>query len=212
MNRTWKVTFEITCFGVTFLFLTSCRKASDDNEPSIPPKAVANQVESPAPPSMSATVSFPSELQVDDSAVNGFVQVTLAKCITGQYEALRSVWTARESPISREEFEKGWHAAKEIRVRALEKVKIAVDETKADSAEPPQKAYALVVDLSLDPEQQIGQRKPERQVVLLLTRESENWRLARAPKNMREWVKKKLDAEDSKSPLHPTSSDAQKGP
>ncbi|MBI1825794.1 MAG: hypothetical protein HYR83_05355 [Planctomycetes bacterium] len=121
---------------------------------------------------------------------------TLENCATGQYESFRSVWTAREAPISREEFEKGWHAAKSIRVRALEKVKLATDVPTSDleATAFPQIAFALAIDLSLDPEQQIGQRNPERQVVLLITREQDGWRLARAAKNMREWIKKKLEA------------------
>jgi ABC-type dipeptide/oligopeptide/nickel transport system ATPase component len=39
-----------------------------------------------------------------------------------------------------------------------------------------------------------GQKEPLRHVVLLILYENDQWRLAKAPKAMREWVKKKVEA------------------
>lgn len=188
------------------LLVGSCRKASEEPGTATPAQPGISAPKTNAETPKGTSVSFPQELNVTDSSVNAFVKSTLESCATGQYESFRSVWTAREGPISREEFEKGWHAAKSIRVRAMEKVKLATDASTSgsDSAASPQIAYALAIDLSLDPEQQIGQRKPERQVVLLVTREKDEWRLARAPKGMREWIKKKFEADTTAQPKNST--------
>lgn len=195
MNATWFIRAELrmaTTLALALLAASSCSKAPD--------QAAQPIVEEKKPAEAKATniVFFPEELRVSDASVDQFVSKALNECADGKYDAFRLLWTAREEPISREEFEKGWHAAKAIRVRALEKVKLAAGEGES-SKENIETVYALMVDLSLDPEQHIGQRKPERQVVLMLVREQDDWRLARAPKQMRDWVKKKMEAGEGKA-------------
>jgi hypothetical protein len=135
---------------------------------------------------------FPAELRVADSMVNEFVTKAMTTCGAGQYEAFRLLWSARETPLPREEFEQGWQAVQNIQVRALEKVMLDADPS-AGRTEP-ETVYALLIEVSLDPAQKVGQKESQRLVVLMLTREHEQWRLATAPKPMREWVKKKIAA------------------
>lgn len=132
---------------------------------------------------------FPDELRVADSTVNEFVTKAMTTCAANEYEAFRLLWSARETPLPREEFEQGWHAVQTIKVRALEKVMLDADPS-AGRAEP-ETVYALLAEVSLDPAQKMGQKEPQRHVVLMLTREHEQWLLAQAPKPMRDWVKKK---------------------
>jgi len=140
---------------------------------------------------------FPDELRVADETVNDFVAKAMSICAAGEYGAFRLLWSVRGDPLPREEFEQGWQAVQNIKVRALEKVMLDADPS-AGRAES-ESVYALLVDVSLDPEQRAGQKKPRREVVLMLIREHEQWRLAQAPKPMREWVKKKLAEASSES-------------
>ncbi len=136
---------------------------------------------------------FPNDLRVADEAVNRFVTRAMTACSTGDYEKFRLLWSARESPLPREEFEEGWHAVQRIKVRVLQEVKLEADP--AVGREAPQTAYALLVDVSLDPTLKAGQKEPVRHVVLMLVLENDEWRLAKAPKAMREWVKNKVPPE-----------------
>lgn len=131
---------------------------------------------------------FPDELRVTDSTVNEYVVKAMTTCAVGEYEAFRLLWSARETPLPREEFEQGWQAVQNIQVRALEQVLLDADPS-ADRTQP-ETVYALLIEVALDPAQKVGQKEPRRLVVLMLTREHEQWRLATAPKPMREWVKK----------------------
>jgi hypothetical protein len=116
----------------------------------------------------------------------------------GEYEAFRLLWSVREDPLPREEFEQGWQAVQTIKVRALERVMLDAD-LNAGRSEP-ETVYALLTDVTLDPTQKAGQKEPQRHVVLMLAREHEQWRLARAPKPMRDWVKNKIAAAPIDSP------------
>lgn len=140
---------------------------------------------------------FPDELHVAELTVNEFVTKAMTTCAAGEYEAFRLLWSARETPLPREEFEQGWQAVQNIQVRALEKVMLDADPN-AGRAEP-ETVYALLAEVSLDPMQKVGQKEPQRHVVLMLTREHEQWRLAQAPKPMREWVKNKIAAASGES-------------
>ena len=142
-------------------------------------------------------LDFPAELHVADSTVNDFVTKAMTTCAAGEYEAFRLLWSVREDPLPRWEFEEGWHAVQTIKVRALERVMLDADPN-AGRAEP-ETVYALLAEVSLDPEQKAGQKKPQRHVVLMLTREHEQWRLAKAPKPMRDWVINKSTAASGES-------------
>ena len=172
---------------VTCVFAAaSCRQES----PSSKPTSAAVEVKT--------ELTFPESLRVTDESVNNFVRAALTQCASGDYEAFRGLWTAKQEPIARAEFNEGWHAVNRIEVRALEKVLLATGE----DAKATQPVYVLAARVELDPAARVGKREPVREIVLMLVRENDQWRLAAAPKDMRDWVKKKLDSppEDSTRP------------
>jgi len=142
-------------------------------------------------------VVFPEKVQVADSSINDFVRTALAQCAAGDYDAFRRLWTVRQEPPPRGEFEEGWRSAREINVRALEKGLLAGGEEKDPAG--PETVYAMLVEVSLDPTRRAGQRAPNREIVLMLSRERDEWRLARPPKAMREWIKKRVEESNAPS-------------
>lgn len=183
--------------AVIGLFVTVMTPACHRDEPektsaSVPSSGAANSKQ----PDL---LVFPDELRVADSTVNEFVTKAMTTCAAGDYEAFRLLWSVREDPLPREEFEQGWQAVQTIKVRALEKVMLDADPN-AGRTEP-ETVYALLTEVSLDPTQKAGQKEPQRNVVLMLAREHEQWRLAQAPKPMRDWVKNKTAATGESVPF-----------
>lgn len=169
-----------------------------------------------------AALIFPKALEVDDPAVNAFVTRAMSICASRYYEDFRLLWSAREDPMSREEFEESWNAVKDIHIRAVRKAKLAglpkdeSDDSAIDSgaafvgpppfgaapsmpvsAKPdnrePQVVYLVAAEVALDPTHRAAARNPKREVVLLLIREHGDWKLARATKAMRSWIKEQID-------------------
>ena len=174
-----------TAIGLFVAVITpACRR--DEPEKTSVAASSSNAAKSKQPD----LLIFPDELRVADSTVNDFVTKAMTTCAAGEYEAFRLLWSVREDPLPREEFEQGWQAVQTIHVRALEKVMLDADPN-AGRTEP-ETVYALLTEVSLDPTQKAGQKEPQRHVVLMLAREHEQWRLARAPKPMRDWVKEKI--------------------
>lgn len=115
-----------------------------------------------------------------------FVRTALTQSAGGNYEAFRALWSAKQEPISRAEFEEGWHAVHRIEVRGLQQAQLEKD----NDGGTPEIVYVLLVEVALDPAQRAGQREPVREIVMMLVREHDQWRLAGAPKEMREWIKR----------------------
>lgn len=159
---------------MALLTLTAgCRKEESQNATPVAP--------TPAP--RRAELIFPDALRVADESVNTFVRDALHQSTLGEYESFRSLWTARQDPISRGEFEEGWQAVDRIEVRGLEKVLLEAEK------DAPEQVYVLLVEVSLDPQRRAGKREPVRQIVLMLVPELDRWKIAAAPKPMRDWIK-----------------------
>jgi hypothetical protein len=156
-------------------FAASCNEDADSKNPDS------------TPASRSAELIFPESLRVDEPGVNQFVSTALAQCAGGEYDAFRSLWTAKQEPISRAEFNEGWDAVRRIEVRALEKALLDLGDGSGD----PEPIYVLFAEVKLDAAARVGRREPVREIVLALVREHDQWRLAGAPKEMRDWVRKK---------------------
>ena len=154
-------------------------------------KSEAGMANPPEPVQSAAVLVFPDELRVGDATVNAFVDHAMTVCSNRDYQAFRLLWSAREDPLTRDEFEEGWHAVKEIRVRGLERVKLAPAPDQGEG--PPQMVYALFAEVGLDPTHQAAQQKARREVVLMIVREHDVWRLAKAPKRMRAWMTDKVE-------------------
>ena len=170
---------------------TNCRE--DHSTPATPPSKRESE-------QSTAELIFPDSLRVADESVNIFVRTALSQCASGNYEAFRALWSAKQDPISRAEFGEGWQAVHRIEVRGLQKVLLAADQGPAAS-EP---VYVLLVEVALDPAQKAGKREPLREIVMMLVHEHEQWRLAGAPKAMREWIKQQNAAPASNSAVSPS--------
>ncbi|MFQ5461749.1 MAG: hypothetical protein ACE5E5_03885 [Phycisphaerae bacterium] len=161
------------------------------------------------PESTRAALVFPKSLRVKEAPVNALLEKAMRLCSEGDYENFRMIWTARQEPISRGEFQKGWAAMKEIRIRALERVALASPiggQADAGSDAAPEIVYVAYAEMTLDPTllEQTAHRQSagtsdakadaRREAVLMIVKELGDWRLAQAPKSMRSWVRKKLAA------------------
>jgi len=164
-----------------------------------------------APESRRAALIFPKSLRVEEAPVNALLEKAMRLCSEGDYENFRMIWTARQEPISRGEFLKGWAAMQQIRIRALERVALATPiggQADADAGREaaPEIVYVAYAEMTLDPKQ-LGRAKhrpgagssdatadARREAVLMIVKELGDWRLAQAPKSMRSWVRKKLAA------------------
>jgi hypothetical protein len=140
---------------------------------------------------------FPDELRVEDESVNEFVRHAMAICGRGEYEPFRLLWSVREEPLPRDQFEEGWQAVKIIRLRALRKAKLIAE--KAGGSPDGEVVYLALAEVELDPEHPAGKKQARREVVLMLIREDERWRIAQPPTAMRDWIRE--IAEKSHVPL-----------
>lgn len=145
--------------------------------------------EAPPPPPAELLV-FPDEVRVEDPSVNEFVESAMTACASGDYERFRLLWSVRQEPLPRNEYEEGWQAVQKIEIRALERAFLS-NGTEPQLSET-EKAYVILADVSLDPTRRAGQREPLREVVLMMVREQDTWRLTRAPKALRNWVRDKI--------------------
>ena len=183
----WLFAWVLPCVAC-MIEAPACRRSQPENSSSA--AAPSASVSSKKPD----LLVFPDALRVADASVNDFVTRAMTTCAKGDYEPFRLLWSAREEPLPRGEYEEGWHAVQTITVRALEKVMLAPN-AKANRPEG-ETVYALLVDVSLDPTHKAGQKKPQRHVVMMLAPESGEWRLARAPTAMRAWIKGKASGAD----------------
>jgi len=153
--------------------------------------ASPSSAESAMRPAIPAQVlSFPESLRVADATVNEFVERAMNACAKGDYDGFRLLWSARQKPLERGEFEAGWLAVKSIDVRALELIKLA---TKTESGgERLDENYVFLAEVCFDPQHPAGRKEPKREVVLLITNEQQQWRLARAPAKIRTWIRERV--------------------
>lgn len=180
-----------TVFLGGILLPSGCRR--DGNTPS-------NGGDADPAPKVRDLLIFPDVLYVEDPRVNEFVGHAMAVCAAGDYDEFRLLWSAREEPLPRKEYEKGWQAVQEIRIQGLERVLLdAKKDGKGASSE--QTVYALLAEVSMDPDHPAAAGEPTREVALMLVHEHEEWRLAKTPKSMRTWLKErfKKQADDGES-------------
>ncbi|RME36469.1 MAG: hypothetical protein D6788_11515 [Planctomycetota bacterium] len=167
-----------------------CALACRPDAPSDTPETKTNP-----PPAPKDVLVFPASLHADDEEVNAFVRRAMETCATGDYDRFRLLWSAREEPLPRAEYEKGWQAVQEIRILALQRV---VLETKGEDDRPRRETvYALLAKVSLDPQHPAAGDRPVRDVALMLVREQNAWRLASAPRKMRQWLKDRFASDRS---------------
>lgn len=168
----------------------ACRRG--ESNPANPASGDAATGERPA------RLVYTDNLHVADSAVNAFINRAMAVCAAGVYSDFRLLWSAGADPMPRDEFEQGWQAVQQIRILAVEKALLEAD-TEPPVAESPV-VYAIYAEVALDPMHPAARTKPNRWVALMLVREQEQWRLARAPKRMRTWIQTQAERAAAISP------------
>jgi len=180
-----RAAFRCACAGVILVLFTlavqggaGCRRETN------PPQESETQK---IPKAGHARLVFPEKVQVEDASVNRFVADVMSLCAQGDYDAFRLRWSAREEPPPRHEFTRGWDALEEIEVLALQKA--AFERDKKASSNEPETIYVLLAEVRLDPQQPAARENSRRSIVLMMVREFEEWRLAKAPGPMRDWIK-----------------------
>lgn len=197
MSRLAQLTLcSCACIALLCLY-PACRRDEDVVQKGVP---AGNAQKKPAD-----LLVFPSALKTEDVSVNAFVKRAMMDCAGGDYDVFRLLWSAREDPLPRGEYEQGWQAAREIRIRALENVILSADPTRGRDED--ETVYVILANVSLDPTHRAGQREANREVVLMLVREHDTWRLARAPKKMRTWIKERVDGDSQELPGPPNTPD-----
>lgn len=166
----------------TGAIIPACRRDVDETPNANSPPAVKKK--------QPDLLVFPDELRIEDDSVNGFVERAMRECASGDYARFRLLWATREEPLARGDYEQGWQAVQEIRIRLLRQIELVAEEAK-----PAERAYAVAADVSLDPDHPAGVKEPNRRVVLLAVREKDEWRLATAPRPVRAWVETQLPGE-----------------
>lgn len=172
--------FMRAALPLLLLAAPACRRST---LPDAPPEPAAPE----APAHTAPLLDFPQALHVADPSVNDFIRSAMTTAAAGRYDDFRLLWSAREEPLSREEYHQGWEAVRHVRLRALEKIVIAPDVAPADGPAPDM--YAAYVEVTLDPRHRAAREKPQREAILVMVREQDRWTLMRAPKSVRDWLR-----------------------
>ena len=165
------------CAVLACALVAGCRR-TENNLPTPEPEPEAAREE---------LIAFPYELHVADADLNEFVMQALRICLAGDYEAFRLLWTAKQEPVARAQFDFGAYAVKQIRVLALERLRDQADDSTI---------YLFCVRIEFDTERMPAEVEPSRTVVLLALWEADAWRLARAPKELRRWILARAEVEE----------------
>lgn len=196
---------------VAAIAATGC--SSNDHKQEATPTAVEQEAKA------KELLVFPDKLHTADESINRFVTRAMRICAAGEYAPFRLLWSVREEPLPRDEYETGWQAVQEVRIRLLEQVRLAgkkaspatddrspkdaphdnaaQDDTAEGATAEGESAYVVCAQVSLDEMKFAGAKEPIRQVVLLIVRERNNWRFLGAPRKIRSWVRDKLTDSES---------------
>ena len=83
------------------------------------PKIETTPIVDVDPTAPSPTVEFPAHLRSNDATLNAFVEHALKVCARGDYDGFRQLFAAACPPRGLSDFERVWHAAKELAVADL---------------------------------------------------------------------------------------------
>ena len=178
--------------------MSSCRRSTQDAQAETP------KVAEEQPPAKPQVLFFDKALRVDDDTANQFVERVVGVAVDGDYDKLRQLWTPHAEPISKSDFEKSWHDVRRVTIRLLTRVDLGG--ASVGSPATPQPGYAMVADIQFDPAVVPRGEERGRRVALTMLRENGEWRLAAAPKGLRDWLDQQLKpvteepADDEPSP------------
>lgn len=148
--------------GIAMVAGIGCER-SEESAPEAPPPA----------PESSVVVDFPEELQAKDRTVSALIREVIDTCVAGDYEHFRLLWSAKEDPFPRDAFERGWRAVRRVRILDVQPFRRRVEND-----------LVFGVHAYVELDESVPERSPD--VVLLIVKEAERWRLAEAPPALRE--------------------------
>jgi len=128
-------------------------------------------VEDPTAPA--PTVEFPADVRSDDATLNAFVEHALQVCARGDYDGFRQLFDVAYPPQSLADFERVWHAAKELAVAGLRR-----------GPGEPARYYVHIVVRWREPDRK---NRTERDTIVKVFREGGKWRIAPVPKEEDAW-------------------------
>jgi hypothetical protein len=143
-------------------------------------------------------IVFPEALRPEDANVSAVVRRVIDSCVRGDYEEFRLLWSAKQDPLPRDAFERGWRAVRQVTVLQLQKFRRRAEDDIV---------YGVHARVELDE----SVPEPVRDVVLLLVREADQWRLAAAPKSLQERFLGSDDEQETTT-TQPTTQPATTGP
>ncbi|GJM25466.1 MAG: hypothetical protein DHS20C16_18810 [Phycisphaerae bacterium] len=173
-NRTARTSQRLIVICLIATVTVGCKKGESGGSDADP----SNTPQAEQPPK--ELVSFPPDFTCDDPDVPEFLKSAVKACVDQDYQLFRSMWSAKEEPISEKEFIRAWRANPRFALNEMRRMKTPEGEI----------VYAVRAHVSLDPNEV---PEPERDVVLLIVNESDQWRLRKAPKKLAKLMKGELD-------------------
>lgn len=162
--------------------LTSCRP----DPPSASATAEIDSEPEPTPP----TIDFPTDLYTPDDAVNATVDALLSALAARDYARVRALWTLTEDPPKTNDLSNQWSGPSSISLLALQPVRtLRSEHAGVEDAEP---GYVLMLEAEREAESGETLENDNNQAILLLVFESDQWRLSRTPKVIRQWLLKSV--------------------
>lgn len=212
-ESTARSTPKLIVLGLVAFWAGACERADVANSPPLPTAAITPEPEARRPRSskLALPVSFPQELRVDDESVNAFVERALVGVAAGEYEPYRLLWSMKDEPLSRSDYERRWHGVTDIQLRALRRIILTTGKPSllgGDGQPAGDASYALLADFSFSQPGRVGlltgkarlrvdppaQREPLRGVVWIIAKERDKWRLAKPPKAVKRWLRDQVAA------------------
>ena len=166
-TRHWTAVLGGLLAGLFVVVPAGCkRQASADGDDNIhvPPITVTTP-DAPAP-----EIEFPQQLKTDDVTVNEFIRKALDACRTGDYDTFRQLFGVTAELPEEQQFGHVWKGVKSIRVAGTYK-------DDKHGQQPPEYYVHIVVQLR----QPDRYDRTERQAVIWLFREGDQWRMSPAP-------------------------------
>lgn len=163
---------------------SACRRSTQDASAEAPD--VAEGAASAKP----QVLFFAKALRVEDDSVNQFVERFVKVAVSGDYDKLRLLWTPRVEPMSKADFEESWHDVRRVTIRLL--TQVFLGGASVGSPDLPKAGFAMVADIQFDPASVPRGGERGRQVALTMLREDGEWRLAAAPKGLRNWMNEQI--------------------
>ncbi|MBI4580688.1 MAG: hypothetical protein HY718_13355 [Planctomycetes bacterium] len=166
--------FDVACIlavGMSVLVgATGCRRTAEDREAKIDYKPLVEDKPDVDPP----RIYFPADCQPKDPALTSFIERVLKVCEQGDYDPFCGLLATTEVAPSYDDFQRIWQGVREITVKSV----------RSAETDPPQ-YFVHAVAKFREPD---ARNREERDVVIRIFKEMDQWRIAGAPKDIRRQI------------------------